>query len=231
MEPATSTGSKGSLQARRAEFEMRFGKNAIERLTAHATRKEVQGALSALQVVVAKTFAAVLYKSTGRELPGLQDDLGLTEYFLQQQITREELQVWLEEAQATEFAHTAYSPLPSKAQAVALFRRVREKLFDRSRAAEEIRESMMSAPALPAKQFTRAAALHAVEFGVCGMLTEEHRQRICELLEWEELGEEMQRYFFSILPEAKRREILTGDDRKRRKAETAKEHEKWRRKS
>lgn len=207
---------------------MRFGKNAIERLTAHATRKEVQGALSALQVVVAKTFAAVLYKSTGREIPGLQDDLGLTEYFLQQQITREELQVWLEEAQATEFAHTAYSPLPSKAQAVALFRRVREKLFDRYRTAEEIRDSMMSAPALPAKQFTRATAMHAVEFGICRMLPDRDRRRICELLEWEELGEEMQRYFFTILTDEKQREIRRVQDKEQRKRLTALEHKRFR---
>lgn len=228
--PETSAVLKGSTEIRAERLTHRIGKDAIQRLTATATLKEAQGAVSALQVVVAKTYGAVLYKSTGRVVPGLEDDLGLTDYFLQQRISKEELRIWLEEAQTREFSHTPYAPLPSKAQAVALFKEVRARLQSQTRAAEEAQQAVQQRLALPEKPMSVQSARNAVEFGVCRMLPEQDRRRICELLTWEELGEEMQRYFFTLLSENKQSEIKRVADKQQRKQMTAQAHKQFREK-
>ena len=227
MELETSKGSKGySLELRLLEQRGYSGNEAINALTEAAKLEEVQAVMSALQLVMAKTYAKVLHKETGKAIPGLQDDIGISNEMICKKITRAELEEWGRQAQTTEFQHTAYSPLPSKPQAISLFQQVRAKLFTASRAALSLRYPPTLPEATGPQPMTVRAARVAVELGFFRLMNAEQREQVFKLSGWANLTKEAKLYFFSKLTMAKREEILREQDKQKREKLTAEEYRK-----
>ncbi len=227
MELETSNDSKGSSpEAMLLEQRGFDNEKAINALTEAAKLEEVQAVMSALQLVMAKTYAKVLHKETGRTIPGLQDDLGISGDLVLEGITRAELEEFGHQAQTTEFQHTAYSPLPSKAQAISLFRQVRAKLFASSRAALTLRYPPVLPDTTGPPTMTMRAARVALELGFFKLMSGEQREDVFRMVGWADLTKEAKLYFFSKLPYEKREEIMKEQDKQKREKLTADEYRK-----
>jgi len=224
----TSKGLKAySPEAQLLEQQGFDNQKAIHALTAAANLKEVQTVMSALQLVTAKTYAKVLHKETGKEIQGLQDDLGIASMLVMEGITHAELEEFSKQAQSTIFRHTAYSPLPSKAQALDLFRQVRAKLFTASSAALTLcYPPVLQEPKKEPQPMTARAARTVLELGFFKMMPAEHRIEVFNLVAWEELPKNAKHYFFMQLPNGKRKEIMKEQDKQKREKQTADEYRK-----
>ncbi|UZJ39977.1 hypothetical protein OO185_02430 [Prosthecochloris sp. SCSIO W1102] len=225
MELETSNGSKVSSPEARLLKQRGFDKEkAINTLTEAAKLEEVQAVLSALQLVMAKTYAKVLHKETGKSIPGLQDDLGISSMLVSEGITRAELEEFGQQAQATMFQHTAYSPLPSKPQALFLFQQVRAKLFTVSRAALSLRYPPSLPESTRLQPMTIRSSRVALELGFFKLMTAEQREEVFNLVGWGDLPKHAKLYFFLKLPNGKREEIMKEQDKQQREKLTADEY-------
>lgn len=223
----TSKGSKGySPELKLLEQRGYNNESAINALTGAAKLEEVQTVMSALQLVVAKTYAKVLHKETGRTVSGLQDDLGISEMLVRERITCAELEEFGRLSQVEEFRHTAYSPLPSKQQAYYLFKQIRAKLFSASRAALTLRFP----PALPesagSQPMTPKAARVALDLGFFPLMGVDQRKEVFRLVGWADLPIKVKHCFYWDLPYEKRAEIMKEQDIQKREKQTANEYSK-----